>query len=83
MKYVTLFFVGFVMGIGLDVILRLWKRNRILLPSSSPPLETVEDILMRIKEKLNSEVNKDDREKIIADADDYFDTYYPNGYGGD
>jgi len=35
-----------------------------------------------IKEKLNSEVNKDGRKKIIADVTDYFNTYYPDGFGG-
>lgn len=35
-----------------------------------------------IKEKLKSEVNENDRKKIIADVTDYFDTYYPDGFSG-
>ena len=35
-----------------------------------------------IEEKLNSEVNADDRKKIIAGVADYFDTYYPDGFKG-
>ncbi len=40
------------------------------------------DEMKYIKEKLNSEVNKIEREKIISDVTDYFNTYYPDGFSG-
>ncbi len=44
--------------------------------------EDAENEMKDIKEKLKSEVNEDDRKKIIADVADYFDTYYPDGFPG-
>ncbi len=41
-----------------------------------------EDEMKDIKEKLNSEVNEDGRKKIISDVNDFFDTYYPDGFPG-
>lgn len=38
------------------------------------------DEMRYIKEKLNSEVTENDRKKIIADVNDYFSTYYPDGF---
>ncbi len=39
--------------------------------------------IIKIKDKLNSKVNADDRKKIINDVADYFDTYYPDGFPGE
>lgn len=86
MKIFITIIISLLIGFIVSRILAWRKPKTKILSISHKDKQEVKKIaeekMKEIKEELKTEVNEVKRNEIINDIDDYFDTYYPDGYDG-